>query len=157
MPIQNDKRALARKHIDRQLAALRGVDVITKPPRGWLRAVRDALGMTTRQFARRLGVTQASAVGLERNESRETITLGRLRAAAEALDCTLVYALVPRKPLQKLVEEQASRLADQRLERLHHTMGLEDQTMTAEDLAEERQRLVNQILASSARRLWDEP
>lgn len=157
MDNQNPQSALARKHLDRRLGSLRDSAAHAKPPKGWLRAMRDALGMTTRQFAQRLGVSQPTAFNLEQSEMRETISLKRLREAAEALDCTLVYALVPRKPLSELVEDRARALADAQLARLHHTMSLEDQALSPQDLAAERERLTRAFLEASPRRLWEEP
>lgn len=154
---QNPQSALARKHLDRRLGSLRDSAAHAKPPKGWLRAMRDALGMTTRQFAQRLGVSQPTAFNLEQSEMRETISLKRLREAAEALDCTLVYALVPRKPLSELVEDRARALADAQLARLHHTMSLEDQALSPQDLGAERERLTRAFLEASPRRLWEEP
>lgn len=149
--------ALARKHLDRRFERLGDPGAWTPPPRGWLRAIRDALGMTSRQFAVRLGVAQSTAVALERGEIDSSITLRRLRDAAEALDCTLVYALVPRRPLQTVIGERARMLADEQLARTHHTMRLEDQALDSRDLAAERERLVAAYLADRPSRLWDAP
>ena len=69
-----------------------------RPPAGWLRAIREALGMTSGVLAERLGVTASGARKLEQAEAVDAITLGTLRRVAEALDCDLQYALVPRRP-----------------------------------------------------------
>jgi predicted DNA-binding mobile mystery protein A len=73
-----------------------------RPPAGWLRAIRKALGMTSGVLAGRLGVTASGARKLERAEAADAITLGTLRRVAEALDCDLQYALVPRRPLREM-------------------------------------------------------
>src|ERR1019366_3112271 len=70
------------------------------PVRGWIKAIREALGMTTEQLSKRLGVKQPSIVAIEQSEAKGTIELGTLRRVAEALDCTLIFALVPHKPLE---------------------------------------------------------
>ena len=67
--------------------------------------------MNKTQLAKRRGVTSQSLAELEGAELRGAITLNRLRKAAAALDCDLVYALVPKKPLETLVSEQALRRA----------------------------------------------
>jgi len=152
----NENSALARRNLDKRLAPLRRSAAFMRPPRGWVRAIRDALGMTAGQLADRLGVSQPRVTALERNEIEDRLTLGKLRQAAEALDCTLVYALVPNRPLGAMVEERARALADRQLARIHHTMRLEDQALTAEDLAAERERLVAEYLRGNPRRLWDE-
>ncbi|WP_425995589.1 mobile mystery protein A [Caulobacter sp. DWR1-3-2b1] len=152
-----DSKALARSNLDRRLTALRTSDVLARPPRGWVRAIRDALGMTTRQMAERLGVSQPRIVALEKDELRDSITLGRLRKAAEALDCTLGYVLIPNRPLQETLEAKAGQVADRQLARTHHTMGLENQALGKEALAAERERLIDALLRSDPKRLWDTP
>ena len=86
-------------------------DQYAPPVRGWIKAIREALGMTTAQLAKRLGVRQPSVVALEQSEARGTIELATLRRVAEALDCTLVYALIPNKPLEATIREQRSTFA----------------------------------------------
>jgi len=149
--------ALARKHIDKRLAQLRTSAVLQRPNKGWVRAIRDALGMTSRQLAVRLDVSQPTISNIEKNEANDTITLARLREAAAALDCTLVYALVPNTSLQDIVETRARRVADAQLARTHHTMSLEDQSLTDVDLKAERDRLTARLLEANPKHLWETP
>lgn len=142
--------------LEQRLGPLRGWKA-TRPARGWLRAIRDALGMTSAQYARRLGVSQPRISALEKSEAAETVSLATLRRAAEALDCELIYAIVPRRPLDQLLEERATIKADGQMARVNHTMRLEDQALTAEDLAYERERLIDLFLRGDQRRLWDAP
>jgi predicted DNA-binding mobile mystery protein A len=72
--------------------------------------------MTTAQLAKRLGVSQPRAIAIQKAEISGSITLDSLERAAQALDCRLVYTLVPKKPLEKLVEERAGALARKRLQ-----------------------------------------
>src|SRR5271156_7078401 len=104
----------AIRHLDKRFATLRPLVKSPRPPKGWLRAVRDALGMTTAQFARRLGVSQPRIVELEQSEASGGVTLNTLQRAAEALGCRLVYALVPEQPLAETVRERAELVAEQR-------------------------------------------
>jgi predicted DNA-binding mobile mystery protein A len=97
------------------------------PVRGWIKAIREALGMSTAQLAQRLGVKQPTVTAFEQSELRGTIELATLRRVAAALDCTLVYALVPNKPLESIVRERARAYARRRLEPIEHSMLLEDQ------------------------------
>ena len=147
--------SLARKNLERRLAPLRRLS-FEPPPRGWLRAVRDALGMSTRQMARRLGTVPSRISALEKGEVAGSTSLKSLREAAEALDCTLVYAIVPNQPIDDLVRRRAEVLVDAELAQLTHSMRLENQAMTRRDLADERERLLEQALAAGSRRLWDE-
>ena len=146
----------AARALDLSLGRLRSGSV-ARPPKGWLRAIRDALGMTTKQFARRLGVSQPRVVALEKGEIDETLTLASLRRAAEALDCTLVYVLVPKQPLVETLRQRAEQKADAQLNRVSHTMRLENQALTNADQRRQRELLIDQLLRGNLGRLWDEP
>jgi len=154
---QKTPEALARKHLDRVFGDVRIDAIRQRPPKGWIRAIRDALGLTARQLASRMGRTHSVLVRLERSEVADAITLGSLRAAAEAMDCTLVYAIVPNRSLTETARARATSIADAQLSRMHHTMRLEDQALTRDDLAQERTRLIEGILARGGSRLWEEP
>lgn len=112
--------------------------------------------MTTTQLAGRLGISQPRIIALEKAEASGAITLETLVRAAEALDCRLVYALVPRKPLETLVDQRAAELAKKRLNATRHTMALEDQSVEATDETVHLERLTRNIMAQSGSKLWDE-
>ena len=149
--------ALARKHLEQRLAPLRQAEGLSRPPRGWIRALRDAMGMTSTQLAKRIGVDQSRITRLEKAEVDGAASIRTLREAAEGLGCTLVYALVPNQPLEDMLRQRASEVADQRLARIHHTMKLENQALSASDLKAERERMINDLMGDNPRRLWDEP
>jgi predicted DNA-binding mobile mystery protein A len=150
-----EQHSLARKSLDRRFSGFQDIEM-ARPPRGWLRAIREALGMTSAQFASRLGVKQPRISALEKAEVTGVASLNTLREAAEALGCKLVYAIVPETSLDDLVRAQAAKRAEQELRRVHHTMRLENQALGSADLVAERQRLIDELLAGSLRRLWDE-
>lgn len=149
-------RATARRQLDKRLTSLTNPDALARPPQGWVRAIREAIGMTTGQFAQRLGVRQPRTIALEKAEASGSITLESLERAAQALDCRLVYALVPRKPLETLVEERAALLAKKRLKSARHTMALEAQSVAEADEAAQLERLTRKLLEQSSSALWDE-
>ena len=130
---------------------------MARPPRGWLRAIRDALGMPTAQLARRIHVDQSRISRLEQAEVEGSVTLKTLRQAAEGLRCTLVYALVPNEPLDSMLRGRAAEIADRQIARTHQTMKLENQALSKRDLEAERGRLVEALLKENPRRLWDMP
>jgi predicted DNA-binding mobile mystery protein A len=148
--------AAARKALDKSLGRLRPAGDFRPPHRGWVRAIRDALGMTADQLAQRMKITQPSVAALEKAESKGTITLARLERAAEALGCTLVYALVPHRPLNETVLDRARLCIDKELSRVDRTMALEAQNLGAAELADEREDLAADLLRNHIRRLWDE-
>ena len=146
---------LARKNLDRRLTGLAS-DAMAMPPQGWLKAMREALGMSAQKLADRMGVSRPRVAMIEKAEMTGATTLKTLREAAEAMGCVLVYAIVPRTSLDQIVRDQAMKKADAELARLHHTMRLENQAMTPRDLSDERERLVRESRAGSPRRLWDD-
>ncbi len=122
------------------------------PVRGWIKAIREGLGMSTGQLAKRLRVKQPSVVALEQSEAKGSIELATLRRVAEALDCTLIYALVPNKPLEKIVRGKARTFVRRRLEPVEHSMLLENQKVTAKDAGA---RLEEVIRETNPRLFWD--
>lgn len=122
------------------------------PRRGWIRAVRTALGMTLEQLGQRLGIDRSSVLRVENSESSGRIQLDTLRRAAAALDCELHYVLVPRVPLQERVRERRAEIARARVARTAHTMGLENQHDPDDPLAAQLRRQAE--AAVSDRMLW---
>lgn len=149
-------RAMARKNLDKRLRILMNPDPFARPARGWIKVLREALGMTTAQLAKRLGIAQPSVVGLEQAEASKAITLKTLERAARALDCTLVYALVPRKPLESVVQERAYQAARKRLHTISHSMALENQRVLEDDEQAQLERLAQKLIEGPGSALWDE-
>jgi predicted DNA-binding mobile mystery protein A len=146
--------AQARARLDNRFKGMGSSMRQSQPVRGWIRAIREALGMTAEQLGRRLNVKQPSVVALEQSEEKGTIELATLRRVAEALDCRLVYALVPNKPLEQTVRERARLFARRRLEPIEHSMALEDQKVARK----QSEALIDEILReTNPRRFWEEP
>jgi predicted DNA-binding mobile mystery protein A len=127
--MKNTHRTMARRRLDERLGALGSPERFTPPPKGWVQAIRDALGMTAAQLGARLGVKPQTVADLEKSEAQGTIQLNTLRKAAEAMDCTLVYALVPNGSLEGMVRARAETMAKDALGRIGHTMALEGQEL----------------------------
>jgi predicted DNA-binding mobile mystery protein A len=96
-----------RTRLDERFKEMVPVTRFVPPVRGWIKAIREGLGMSSAQLAKRLLVRQPSVANMEQSEAKGTIELATLRRVAEALDCTLIYALVPNKPLEVMVQERA--------------------------------------------------
>jgi predicted DNA-binding mobile mystery protein A len=151
-----EDRATARRQLDKRLNPIINSENLARPPRGWVKAIREALGMTTAQLARRIGVSQPRAVVIEKAEVNGSITLNSLERAAHALDCRLIYALVPRSPLEELVSARARRLALKRLDSTRHSMSLEAQDVDDADEQEQLKRMIVRILDKAGSELWEE-
>jgi predicted DNA-binding mobile mystery protein A len=139
-------RELLDGHFD-EWQQLRG---LARPPRGWVHAVREALGMSTAVLAGRLGTTAGAVTRLEQSEAADRIRIDTLRGAADALGCDLVYVLVPRRPLSTVVRDRARQLARAQVAATEQTMRLEDQATG--DATEMEDQITEQLLARGG--LW---
>jgi len=130
------------KQLDRNLEPFRAARAIPRPQRGWLRAIREALGISASELGRMLGTSRQLPLQLEKAEAGDRITLKSLRAAANALDCDLVYALVPKSgSMQNLAETRARVQARKHVLGVEHSMALEDQAVGRVDEAVEAETL----------------
>lgn len=129
----NVERMAVRRRLDQRCAPLRDLAARLTPHRGWIRATRDALGMSGSELAIRLGVRQQTIRNLELSEQRRTIRLDTLERAADAMECDLVYALVPRTSLEETVRSRARRKAASHLGPIAHHSRLEDQSIGNEE------------------------
>jgi predicted DNA-binding mobile mystery protein A len=154
--MRTEDRAMARKNIDRRLAALKDPQTLGRPPRGWIKAIREALGMTSHQLAQRMGVSQPRISEIEKQEMASSLTLDTLQRAANALDCQLVYALVPRESLNTLVQKRAEKVARARVKAASHSMALEGQGVDNVDTAEQLDALIKKLTEQGGYALWDD-
>lgn len=118
--------------LDARLSVLRPAQSnAQKPARGWLRAVRSALGLSQQQVAKKVSMTRQSYEDLEAAEQRGAISLNSLQRAAEAMDCELVYFVVPREKVARTYGELAQRHDPdfKHLQASEHSMALEDQAI----------------------------
>ena len=67
--------------------------------------------MSTVELAERMAISDTRAGRLERAEAEGSLKLSTLRRAAEALNCRLIYVLLPDEPLEDMVFRQAYRKA----------------------------------------------
>ena len=148
---------LKLRQLDAALSRWRSADLSPRPPAGWINAIREALGMTATHLAHRLGVTTSTLTRLETSEADGTISLTTLRRAAEALDCELHYALVPKQSLTNTLETRATEIASSRMAAISHTMALEAQSTSLETVEAQTRALAESLLKGSRPALWKEP
>ncbi len=147
-------RTIARRSLDRRLEPLRHLAKEPRPHRGWIRAIRDALGMSSTELGGRLGISQQTIAEFERNERQGTIQLETLRRVADALECDMAYFLVPRQGLEGMVHERAAEKARSYLSDVSHHSRLEDQQLEDTRELQQIQDLAAQFV--DRRGLWSE-
>ena len=141
----------ARRHLDQRLDGI-GDQIGPRPAKGWLRAMREALGMSTSEMASRMGVSQSRISQIERAEVDGSIRFSTLERAAEALNCSVQYVLVPNEPLEVSVRRQARVQAAAGVAAVTHTMRLEDQAPSDDTVAEQVDALADELV--DKRGLW---
>lgn len=150
------KHLLSASQIDRRLPRLRraaNVLIDSVPSPGWIKALRQSLGLTAEAFARQLKVKRQTAEELEESEKSSTITVASLRRAAAALDADFVYAIVPRRKLRDTISARARALAKERIATVAHSMRLEAQGLSDKELEEQIEELARD-LERRPRDLW---
>lgn len=151
--VSNDVAVRSRSLLDAHFDEWQPLRALARPPRGWVHAIRAALGMSAAALADRLGVTPGAVIRVEQSEAADRIRLETLRRAGDALGCDLVYLLVPRQPLASVVRDRARELARRQVAAVEQTMLLEDQATGQESELEEQ--LAEQLLQRGG--LWSEP
>src|SRR5688572_27146754 len=114
-------RRMGRRALDRRLDAF-PTDTLARPNAGWLRAVREALGMSATELGQRMGITGRRVAAIEAEELTGALKFSTLQRAAEAMDCRLVYAFVPKAPLEELVRARAREKAVRVVRNVSHHM-----------------------------------
>lgn len=147
---------LKLRQLDAALASWRSAALPPRPPSGWIKAIREGLGMAATHLAARLGVTTSTVTRLETSEADDTISLATLRRAADALGCELHYALVPKQSLADTLGDRALTLARQQMASVSHTMALEAQATSRETVEAQTRALAESLLKGSRRALWKE-
>lgn len=137
-------------HAASQAAALR------VPSEGWLRTVRKALGMSGAQLGRRMGVTRARIAAAEQAELTGGITLRSMQAAAEAMGCRFVYAIVPPQSVEDMVTAQARKKALAVVGTVSRHMALEGQALPDDKTAQEVARLAADMAREMPPDIWDD-
>ena len=152
--IDSDKK-LKRMQLSDALQAYPSPEAAMLPRGGWVRAIREALGMTQAQLGARAGISRQSVQDFERAEADRRITLDSLDRLARAMGCRVAYALVPEGgTLDDLRERRADALAEALLQPTDHSMKLEAQGVSAKERERQRKLLAEALLRGSARKLW---
>jgi predicted DNA-binding mobile mystery protein A len=138
-------RRLRIGQLERALAPFLAAQDSPRPQKGWIRAIREATGVTVREVAKRLRKSPSIVIYFEKSEAGYRISLGNLREAADALGCQLVYALVPKNgSIQDLSELRARTKASENVRAVEQTMALEGQAVggVQEKIEEETKRIL---------------
>ena len=106
MKVSVDK--LARRNLDVEMKPFRLAGLDKHSTKALLRAVRKALRMRTPEISARMGMSRSAVFDMESREANGTITLRAIARLADAMDCKMVYGVVPKggRTLEELYEER---------------------------------------------------
>lgn len=146
--------AVVQKQIMAKISQAMMVTAPTPPKIGWVRTIREALGMSGAQLGERLQLSRNQISILERKEVAGTITLNQLQQLAEGLNADLVYAVVPRQSIEDTIEQRATEIAMARINMSQQNMFLEEQQLSQEKQQEATEMLVKELKAAGGKVLW---
>ena len=155
--MKTNKKALTlqRRSLDQKLRNEALKSLQPPPGRGWIKAIRESLMMTSAQLAERMGIAQAVVMNMERRESKKTVSLNTLERAAAAMNCKLVYAIVPiDESLEKTLDKQSIKAAGEIAKSTTHSMRLENQAVQPTETHAQIQDLAAELKLKGDRRIW---
>jgi len=151
-----NKKKLIREQLEASLQRLASLHGVSPPPKGWIRAIRNALGMTAKQLAGRLGIAQQAVARIEKDELSGSVTIKTMRRVAECLDCVFVCGFVPHSSLETSLRKQAQKLAVKRLAQASQTMTLENQALSTKENEKVLSEMVEELVDTLPSNLWNE-
>ncbi len=154
MSVKTIVRQQYRSIVDNVATSFSGIKT---PPEGWLRTVRNALGMSGAEVAKKLGVTRARVTKAEHAELTGGVTLKSMQAMAEAMGCRFVYAIIPKSgSIEDIITAQARKKAVGIVGTASKHMALENQKLPDEKIVQEVERLTREIAQEQPSDFWND-
>ena len=99
---------VARKRLDVEMKPFRQAAMDKHPTNAVLRAMRKALVIYSHEIAAKLERSTSTVFAMEAREVNGSLTLREMARYADALDCKVVYGVVPKggRTLEELYEER---------------------------------------------------
>jgi predicted DNA-binding mobile mystery protein A len=145
---------LMREQLDKKLISLKSLVKNGMPETGWIKPIREALGMSAKDLAEKVGIDQSRISRLENAEKMGNIKLSSMQKIAQGLGMEFVYGFVPNDTLESMVRDQAHKLAVEKFKRLNHTMRLEMQELSDDEKKKALEDMINKILIDEPKHFW---
>lgn len=146
---------LKRRQLDEKFEKKQSLIGISIPENGWISEIRNALGISYVQMAKRLNVTPSAVKSFEKSEQEGKIRLDTLRKTAEKMNCKLIYAIVPETSLEKIYNDQVLKVAASVFKNANHSMNLEKQGVDSKENKEQLKDLYDEINYKMNKKIWD--
>jgi len=152
--MRNNK--LQFQQLNEKLAQLTVLQHVNVPPIGWIKAIRNGIGMSMEQLGKKLSITKQGVMDIEKREKEGAVTLKSMQELAKALDMKFVYGFVPNaSSLEQMIEKRALEIATKIVERTTTTMKLEDQENSKERIENAIKERALEIVNKTPKILWD--
>ena len=152
--MRNNK--LQLQQLNEKLAQLTVLKHVNVPPIGWIKAIRNGIGMSMEQLGKKLSITKQGVLDIEKREKEGAITIKSMQEIAKAMDTQFVYGFVPNAgSLEQMIETRALETATKIVERTFTTMKLEDQANSKERIENAIKERASEIINKTPKILWD--
>ncbi len=155
MMINSNMARLQRQQLEQQFKKERRLP-LQSPRKGWIFAIRQSLGMTASQLARKLGIAKQSMKVIEESEKKGTITVTTLKKVADVLGCHVKVILIPKEPLGDLLKKRAIDQATKIVQQTDLQMKLEKQGTDEQFQKQQIEVFAEELVRKLDRRLWDD-
>jgi predicted DNA-binding mobile mystery protein A len=147
---------LMREQLDKRLSFLKSFASFEASRQGWVKTIREALGMSAKELGKRVGLDQSRVSRLENAEKAGDLKLSSLHKIAKGLKMRFVYGFVPENSLEEMVQAQARAIAVKRMKRLHDTMSLEKQELSGDEQQKALKDMIEKILVEQPKDFWSD-
>ncbi len=152
--MRNNK--LQFQQLNEKMNQLTGLQHVIIPPIGWIKALRNGIGMSMEQLGNKLSITKQGVMDIEKREKEGAITIKSMKEIAKAMDMQFVYGFVPNEgSLEQMIETRALEIATKIVERTSTTMKLEDQANSRKRIENAIKERATEIINKTPKILWD--
>jgi predicted DNA-binding mobile mystery protein A len=152
--MRNNK--LQFQQLNEKMGQLTVLQHVIVPPIGWIKAIRNGIGMSMEQLGKKLSITKQGVMDIEKRENEGAITIKSMKEIAMAMDMQFVYGFVPKAgSLEQMIETRALEIASKIVERTSTTMKLEDQANSKERVEKAIKERASEIINKTPKILWD--
>lgn len=152
--MRNNK--LQFQQLNEKMDQLTGLQHVIVPPIGWIKAIRNGIGMSMEQLGKKLSITKQGVMDIEKREKKGAITIKSMQEIGKAMDTQFVYGFVPKAgSLEQMIEYRALEIASKIVERTSTTMKLEDQANSKERIEKAIKERATEIINKTPKILWD--
>lgn len=150
------KNKLQLQQLNEKMLQLADMQHVIVPPIGWIKAIRNGIGMSMEQLGKKLSITKQGVMDIEKREKEGAITIKSMQEIAKAIEMKFVYGFVPDAgSLEQMIETRALEMATKIVQRTSNTMKLEDQENSKERIEKAIKERAAEIINKTPKILWD--